>query len=156
MEDTRIHNIKNMRQPLDFSGCCIGNGIYPTDIDALIEYRDKQYIIFEVKFRDYEVPFGQKLALQRMVDDFTKVGKQAIVIVCSHPVKDPNKRILLAKCSVREIYYGDEGEWRKPSVDITVQDALTNFELFATNKLKEKEAGNGREDAGVLGEQAAC
>ena len=81
MEETRIHNLKNMRQPLDFQGCSIGNGIYPTDIDALIEYRDSEYIIFEVKFKDYEVPFGQKLALQRMVDDFTKAGKQAIVIV---------------------------------------------------------------------------
>ena len=91
--ETRIHNTRNMRQLIDFKGCSVGEGMYPTDIDALIEYKDSKYIIFEVKYRDFEVPYGQRLALQRMVDDFTKLGKQAIAIVCSHPVKDPERNV---------------------------------------------------------------
>ena len=70
-----------MKQLIDFQGLAVDEYIYPTDIDGLIEYKDSEYIIFEVKYGDAEVPFGQKLALQRMVDDFTKTGKQAVVLV---------------------------------------------------------------------------
>ena len=73
--DTRIRNPSKMKQLIDFKDLEVDGYIYPTDIDVLIEYKDSEYIIFEVKFGDAEVPFGQKLALQRMVDDFTKVGK---------------------------------------------------------------------------------
>ena len=156
MEGTRINNIKNMRQPLDFSGCSVGYGMYPTDIDALIEYKNSKYIIFEVKFRDYEVPCGQKLALQRMVDDFTKAGKQAIAIVCSHQVKDADKPIILAKCNVREIYYGCERKWRKPNAHISVKDALIDLHLFPADKINGKERVNGRSYAGIPGEAATC
>ena len=148
MDSTRIHDKKNMKQLLDFSGCSVGEGIYPTDIDALIEYRNSEYIIFEVKYRDFEVPFGQRVALQRMVDDFTKVGKQAIVMVCSHPVKNPDKPVLLAKCKVREIYYGREHRWRKPDKDMDVGEALKDFQLFSSYKLKTEEGDkSGNNDA---------
>ena len=49
-----------MKQLIDFKGCSVGNGMYPTDIDGLIEYKDSEYIIFEVKYGSAEVPVGQK------------------------------------------------------------------------------------------------
>lgn len=70
--------------------------IYPTDIDAMIEYKDSKYLLFEVKYEDSVVPVGQRLALQRMVDDFTKTGKQAIVIICTHHISNPNEPIIMA------------------------------------------------------------
>ena len=45
MNNTRIHNVNNMKQPIDFCGCSVGEGMYPTDIDALIEYKDSKYIM---------------------------------------------------------------------------------------------------------------
>ena len=48
-----------------------------TDIDGLIEYHDSEYILLEVKHKDARVPYGQRLAIQRMVDDFTKAGTSA-------------------------------------------------------------------------------
>lgn len=133
--ESRIHNPHKAKQLIDFMGCQVGSdNMYPTDIDALIEYKDKEYIIFEVKFGDTPVPLGQKLALQRMVDDFTKVGKQAIVFVCEHTVRDAEKPIIMARCRVREIYYGDEKQWRAPEKTMTVREALSSFLRYSTAK----------------------
>lgn len=83
--------------------------ITPTDIDGIIEYKNKFYAIFEVKYCDKEVPFGQRLCIQRMVDDFNKAGKKAIGFVCEHYVHDPMEDVKLAECTIREVYYN--GKW---------------------------------------------
>jgi len=129
--ESRIHSPQKMKQLIDFKGCSVGKGMYPTDIDALIEYKDSEYIIFEVKFAGAQVPLGQKLALQRMVDDFTKVGKQAVVFVCEHTVRDTDKPIILTWCKVREIYYGKERQWRAPDKEITVKEAVDSFRKYS-------------------------
>ena len=54
---------------IDFKGLELDGGIYPTDIDGIIEYRDSEYIILEVKHSKAKVPWGQRLCLQRMVDE---------------------------------------------------------------------------------------
>lgn len=95
MTKSRINNPQRMKQLIDFQGLAVDEYIYPTDVDGLIEYKDSEYIIFEVKYGDAEVPFGQKLALQRMVDDFTKTGKQAVVFVCEHTVRNPISQLWL-------------------------------------------------------------
>jgi len=120
-----------MKQLIDFKGLAVDGNIYPTDIDGLIEYKDAEYIIFEVKYGDAEVPFGQRLALQRMVDDFTKAGKQAVVFICEHTVRDANKPVVAAWCKVREIYYGKEKEWRAPDSEISVRAAVDSFQKFS-------------------------
>lgn len=51
-----------MKQLIDFKGCAVDGGMYPTDIDGVIEYKDSKYIIFEVKYGDSEIPIGQRLA----------------------------------------------------------------------------------------------
>ena len=85
MEDkSRIHNQGKMRQLIDFKNIDVDGYIYPTDIDGLIEYKNSEYIIFEIKFKGSAVPYGQRLALQRMVDDFAAAGKRAIVLICEH------------------------------------------------------------------------
>lgn len=120
-----------MKQLIDFKGLTIDGYIYPTDIDGLIEYKDSEYILFEVKYGDAEVPLGQKLALQRMVDDFTKVGKQAVVFVCEHTVHNYDVPVVAAWCKVREIYYGKEKQWRKPDKEITVREAVNLFQRYS-------------------------
>ena len=46
---SKILNPKRMKQLIDFKGLELDNGIYPTDIDGLIEYHDSEYILLEVK-----------------------------------------------------------------------------------------------------------
>ena len=139
MVESRIYNPYRMRQLIDFKGLSIDGYIYPTDIDGLIEYKDSEYIIFEIKHGDAPVPFGQKLALQRMVDDFTKCGKQAVALVCEHTVRDVNKPVVAAWCRVREIYYGGEKEWRQPDREISVRDAVNSFQKHSKLVLSQKQ-----------------
>ena len=41
---SKIRNPKKMRQLIDFKGLELDGGIYPTDIDGLIELRNREYI----------------------------------------------------------------------------------------------------------------
>ena len=124
---SRIHNQGKMRQLIDFKNLEVDDHIYPTDIDGLIEYKNAEYIIFEIKFKGAEVPYGQKLALQRMVDDFTVAGKRAIVLICEHNVKDTNIPVIAARCLVRELYSSDSGEWVVPVNNIRAREAVEIF-----------------------------
>ena len=45
---SRINNPDRMKQLIDFKGLGVDGYIYPTDIDGLLEYKDSEYIIFEV------------------------------------------------------------------------------------------------------------
>lgn len=128
-----------MKQLIDFKGLEVDGYIYPTDIDGLIEYKDSEYILFEVKYGSAEVPLGQKLAIQRMVDDFTKVGKQAVAFVCEHTVRDANKPVVAAWCKVREIYYGKEKQWRAPDNEITVREAVDSFQRYSKLVMQSKQ-----------------
>lgn len=128
---SRINDPHKMKQLIDFQGLEVDGSIYPTDIDGLIEYKDSEYIIFEVKYGSAEVPRGQKLALKRMIDDFTKAGKQAVAFVCEHTVKDADTPVVAAWCKVREIYYGKEKRWRAPDAEITVRDAVQSFQKYS-------------------------
>lgn len=129
--DSKIQNPKRMKQLIDFKGLELDSGIYPTDIDGLIEYHNSEYIIIEVKHGNADVPYGQKLALRRMVDDFTKAGKRAMAIVCEHRVDDVNQPVIAAKCKVREIYYGGERRWRPPDNPMNVRQAIDSFRKCA-------------------------
>ncbi len=128
----RIKEPRYARQLIDFSGLKIPStttghdDVYPTDIDALIEYQDSEYLIFEIKYRKKQVPMGQQLALQRMADDFVKAGKEAIVFICEHNEKDTTKPIVAANCLVREIYY--RSEWRKFKKKIPAEEVLKRFQ----------------------------
>lgn len=125
---SRIHNLKKASQPIDFSGLKINGNIYPTDIDGLIEINNKEYIIFEVKYRDSEVPLGQRLALERMTDDFRIAGKRVLTVVCEHNVKDFDKAVKAADCLVREIYFGLDAVWKQVGKKLTLREVIDLFE----------------------------
>lgn len=138
---SKIQNPERMKQLIDFKGLGLDSGIYPTDIDGLIEYHDKEYIIIEVKHGGAKVPVGQRVAMQRMVDDFTKIGKRAVAIVCEHHVDDVDKPVIAAYCRVREFYYGGERRWRPPDKRMTVQEMVNSFRKFSKSR-EVRDAGN--------------
>lgn len=127
-----------MKQLIDFEGLDVDGYIYPTDIDGLIEYKNSEYILFEVKYGKAEVPYGQKLAIQRMIDDFAKVGKHAVAFICEHAVRSTKEPVIAAQCKVREIYYGKEQRWRTPDCEITVREAVDNFHKRLNLQSKQK------------------
>ena len=120
------------KQLVDYSGLRIGN-ITPTDCDGLIEYRDKAYVLFEIKHRNAKVPSGQLKALVRSVDDFKQAHKAAILIIAEHDVDNPALDIDAAKCAVRVFY---DGAWKKS--DETLADLIQRFISYVDRRHHEQ------------------
>jgi hypothetical protein len=121
-----IHNTQRAKQLIDFDGLSIRN-IVPTDIDAVIEYRDLAYVWIEVKYMGKDVPFGQRLCITRFIKDAAKVGKLAIGIIAEHSVHDAKVTVMLSDCNVREVFWGSEQRWRPPNSPGTVKQLVDSF-----------------------------
>lgn len=107
-----ISHKKRFKQSILFKGLNHGK-LYPTDLDGLLEYKNKGYIFFEVKGKEAEVKTGQKIALERLVKD-TGENKLSVAVIMDHEVTDPEDDIILKDCTVREIYTSEYTQWRKP------------------------------------------
>jgi hypothetical protein len=99
----KIIHIARKQQILDFSGVRYEN-ITPTDIDAVIEYKNRAYIFIEVKYLDAKLPYGQMLAIERLVND-TSLKKHSFAIIAKHEIHDVDEHVKLSDCVVRQIYY---------------------------------------------------
>lgn len=102
----------------DFSGLRFG-AITPTDIDGFLEFSDRLFVVFETKHIGRELPRGQRLAIERLIDAIAASGRQAIALIGEHDTKED---IDFAVCPVREYRY--EGKWRKPLSAMTFKDAV--------------------------------
>lgn len=60
-------NRENARQLVTFQNMRFGN-ITPTDIDVFMDFGDKLFVIGEAKYGDAQLPFGQRLAIERLCD----------------------------------------------------------------------------------------
>jgi len=116
-----IQHRERAKQINDFSGLRFGK-ITPTDIDGLIEYKNKLFIFIEAKYRDTELPFGQRLALERLCDSIT--DKPCIVFIVSHnePVEND---VDVSKAMLTKYYY--EKAWHKSSSNSTLLEAINKF-----------------------------
>ena len=119
----QIKNIARKQQINDFSGLRYGN-ITATDMDGVIDYHDRKYIFFEVKYGNAELPYGQRLCIERLVCD---IGKPSICIIAEHNVSDTNKPVDVGKCKVREIYLNTEKKWRPPKRSFLVRELCDAF-----------------------------
>ena len=103
-----IFNRERARQLYDFEGLNVGS-ILPTDLDGLIEYHDEAYILYEFKYKGTDMPTGQRIAIERMVNDLCKSGKQAVAFLCRHEVKNPDEDVLAKDAIVTSVYWN--GTW---------------------------------------------
>lgn len=133
-----IRNPKKARQLLIFDGTsteCAG----VTDIDGIIEYKNKGYVIYEIKTDDTAVPLNQRITLERMVQDFMKAGKRAIAIVGEHSITNPNKSVPVGECIVRRYYFGiEKPEWHYTKRLRTVKELTDEFLEKIKNEPKRK------------------
>ena len=121
----KIYNRDRSKQTYDFSGLCFGN-ITPTDIDMLIEYKNRAYVILEIKYGDAKLPAGQDLALTRLTDDLEHSGKSTLCIIASHETSNCNEDIDTAKTVVRSYRYKGHW-WRDWGVSITSKELIDFF-----------------------------
>jgi hypothetical protein len=86
-----------------------------------MELGDRHFMLFEVKHRSAEMPRGQQLALERVIDALSKV-RHAILIMFDHDVTPEQKiDIDVANCIVRK--YRTNSQWHngngKTVVEVT-------------------------------------
>lgn len=115
-----IENEDRLRQVVDFEGLKFGK-LYPTDVDGVLEYRNKGYILLEFKCGDACLSQGQRIALTRMVDDLSKV-KPAILFVARHKTRVCDT-VDAGKCVVTNYYWN--GMWHE--TETPLRDIMEAF-----------------------------
>jgi hypothetical protein len=118
----RIENRDRAKQLIDFFNMRRGNKSL-TDIDGLMEWDNRAYVIIEVKQAGIALPVGQELALTRLCDDLTK-AKPTLLIIANH-VMPAHWDIDLASCAVAKFRY--QGEWHEPKQPVRVKRMVDAF-----------------------------
>ena len=122
------------KQLIDFSHMEYGV-VHPTDIDAILDLKGKGWIFFEVKTGQKDVPLGQRICLERLVDNMNKSGKYAVSVVCEH-YTPPGKDIDLSQCVIRKVYY--KGRWLENYYGMLVKEFTDNVVKKVTNMCEKK------------------
>ncbi len=126
METARgdIHTPNRASQLRDYSGLRYGN-ITPTDLDGIIEYHDKAYIIIELKHKDAPpISDGQRLCLERLTDDLASTGKQVLCIIAIHET-EAHEKIDAANTTVESCRLS--GRWREIKSNRLTKDLIRAF-----------------------------
>ena len=93
-----IRSRRQLNQFQEFAGLGFGR-LQPSDIDLVLELKDKAYLIVEVKREGAPHPRGQLLMYERMAADLHKAGKHVLLVYATHttPIR---KDIDVARCNV--------------------------------------------------------
>ena len=103
---------RRAKQLLLFDGLKWGN-ITPTDVDMVIEFKNATWVLCEVKFNGRTVGLGQRLLMERFVEDMSRAGKTAIAIVSDHYIEDCETDVDVKQTTVREFYSTTDPIWKR-------------------------------------------
>jgi hypothetical protein len=120
-----------IKQVLDFRG--VGDSkIHPSDIDAVLEFDNKYLIIFEVKLKGVQVPFGQRLLFERIVNCWQKNNGEAFIVYCEHET-NTEEIIQMENTTVVNVYHNKKNHARNENI----KNFLLNLaEHYKIDKLK--------------------
>lgn len=116
-----IYNRSRATQVRNFSGLR-WNNITPTDIDGFIDFGGKAFVLMEFKHGSAQLLFGQKLAIERMVDTWSAAGVNAIALIARH---NDTGDIDCANSIVVECRW--QRHWRTDNRGMTVRNAIDGF-----------------------------
>lgn len=109
-ERGKIRNKDFKRQIFDMSGLQFGK-ITPTDIDGFMDFGNKLFVFFESKHGSSKMSYGQRLALERLVDAcHSPPQRTAVCFVLSHDGK--SEEIYVSE--LRIVQYRHNGKWQDP------------------------------------------
>jgi hypothetical protein len=117
-----IQHYARARQLIEFKGMVFERGISPTDIDAFLDFGGKLFFFFEVKSGETPVPYGQKLAMERICDAMALAG-ECVYIIARHDTPAA-EAVVLYTCRVSE--YRWKNKWHRPEIQKTVMQFLTS------------------------------
>lgn len=119
------------KQLNSFNGMIRRRNITPTDIDGIIDYNGKAFVILEGKYGDAELPKGQKIALENLANTILSANKRVVVIIYRHFIHDTNQEINVSKQIVSDIYF--KRKWDKITVEKNVLEVIEMFENHCDN-----------------------
>lgn len=128
------------KQLIRFDGMHMGKRGF-TDFDAVMEWRKRGWLVFEVKCIGKEIPIGQKLALERFVRDTSATGKFSVAALVEHNVTNPAEPIYLRDCLVKSVYVTDEFTWRPPKEWMNSHGLMSKFIEVVDKKLNDGPSG---------------
>jgi len=103
----------------DFSKLRWG-AISPTDIDGLLEFSNRLFIIIETKYKNAPIPRGQLLALERVCDAIHHPpDRHCLILLTSH---ETDGDIDMGLTTVRQVR--ENGAWVKEIPDIGLKDLI--------------------------------
>ena len=122
----KIRYREKAKQLRDFTGLCFGS-ITPTDIDAFLEFGNVLFIIIEAKSSGAELPYGQKLALERLCDAIqdtenpNKARRQAYILIVQHST-ETDQDVDYGAAIVTSVRY--KYKWHPQKEPITCRQAI--------------------------------
>jgi hypothetical protein len=107
----------------DYSGLNYGK-ITPSDIDGILEFSDRLFVLME--FKSFGAPFelGQRLCFERLVHAIAYSKRKAVALLAEHDTAI-GEEIDCAKAIVKEFFEG--GQWHKRKNDgrqVTVREFI--------------------------------
>ena len=120
----KIRNKALSSQIKDYSGMRYGK-ITPMDLDGVIEFGNKLYILLEYKGSGAPLAFGQRLCLERIVSAIHLPNRIAVCLVADHN-QQLSDEVDCANAIVRQYFY--KCKWRTPrQAQLTVKQAVDTF-----------------------------
>jgi len=118
-----IRNATSALQLRDYLGLC-WNRITPTDIDGLLDFGGRAFVLFELKAQGAPLPRGQELAIERVVDAIESGGAFALGLVAEH-ITAADTAIDAAVATVIRIRW--RRSWRQPACLRSLRDTIDRF-----------------------------
>lgn len=112
----------------DFSGLQYGR-ITPTDVDALIEYQDKAYILIELKTSGVKLEYGQRLRLK----ECAMIGCELVKFCLSrtqHATRAKHRRLQYNRCRI-----SIQRNYVKLATTVQLKASLTDFLEYVNRTL---------------------
>jgi hypothetical protein len=88
---------------MDFTGVQ-NRAIHPSDIDGVLEFDDKYLFLIEMKFIATDIPTGQKMMLERIINAWEESGRIGAILKVEHKFRDEEIDVPLHLCFVTKVY----------------------------------------------------
>jgi hypothetical protein len=118
-----VYNRERKSQIINYNGLRVAR-MTPTDLDGIMEFRDKLFVFFEYKGQDAPLQDGQQTCLERLVNAIQTDDRHAVCFIIDH-FTHVHEDVDGANSLVRDFFYCNH--WHKPPYPTTVRQLLDMF-----------------------------
>lgn len=127
-----IKFLKKYKQLISFEGMERMRKITPTDIDGMIDYNGNSFVYFEFKTTGKTMDYGQKLAIEHIINSHQQAGNMACAVLIYHDCTE--NEIIMAKDKIIDsVFYNKHWTDWKP-FDYTLLSFLDYWEKVCKDR----------------------